>query len=77
MMWVCTITHSKILWMCAVMHVAYYAVKGSRNIELACLKKKKERKKIILPVLRVSWFGTFAMLSCAIGSLFGHENTRR
>ena len=31
-----------------MMHVAYYAVKGSRNIELACLKKKKERKSFCL-----------------------------
>jgi len=43
------------------------------GIELACLKKEEKH----FACFASSWFGTFAMLSCATGSLAGHENTRR
>jgi len=53
-------------------------VRDSDNTELARLKKKEERKKEKhFARFASSWFATFAMLSRAIGSLVGHENTRR
>jgi len=50
-------------------------VRGSRCIELARLKKEEEEKQF--DRFAVVWLGTFAMLSHAIGSPVGHENTRR
>jgi len=56
-------------------------VRGSRSNELARLKKKEEeeerKKEKHLARFVSSWFGTFAMLSRATGSLVGHENTGR
>ena len=49
-------------------------VKESRKFELARLKKKKE-KQFGRPV--TFRFDTFAMLFCATGHVFRHENTRR
>jgi len=42
-------------------------------IELARLKKEEKQFGRFAAV----WLGTFVMLSRAIGSLVGHENTRR
>jgi len=54
-------------------------VRGSRSIELARLKKerKKEEEEKQFGRFAPVWLGTFAMLSRAIGSLVGHENTQR
>jgi len=49
-------------------------MRGSHNIELAHLKKKGRRKEKHLSRFASSLFGNFAMLSCATGSLVGHEN---
>ena len=47
--------------------------KPAREVdELARLKKGKH-----LACFAAVWLGTFTMLSHAIGSLVGHENTRR
>ena len=48
-------------------------VRDSDNTELARLKKEEKH----FARFASSWFGTFAMLSRAIGSLVGHENSRR
>jgi len=51
-------------------------VKESRKFELACLKKKRKKKKekhFGRPV--TFWFGTFAMLFSATGCVVCHENT--
>jgi len=53
-------------------------VRDSDSTELARLKKKKEerrKKEKHFARFASSWFGTFAMLSRATGSLAGHENT--
>jgi len=54
-------------------------VRSSRNVELARLKKKEERKKKEKHFDRFAafWFGTFVMLFRATRDLVGHENTRR
>ena len=54
-------------------------VRDSDTTELARLKKKEERKKKEkqFRCFAAVWLGTFAMLSRAVGSLVGHENTRR
>ena len=56
-------------------------VRESVDTELARLKKEEEeerkKKEKHLARFASSWFGTFAMLSRAIGSLVSHENTRR
>ena len=51
-------------------------MRGSRSNELARLKKKKKERKKEKHLARFvsSWFGTFAMLSRASGSLVGHED---
>jgi len=51
-------------------------VRDSGNTELARLKKERKKEKHFARFAS-SWFGTFAMLSRAIGSLVGHENSRR
>ena len=48
-------------------------VKESRKFELARLKKKEKQ----FGRLVTFQFGTFAMLFCANGHVFRHENTRR
>jgi len=48
-------------------------VRDSDNTELARLKKEEKH----FARFASSWFGTFAMLSRATGSLVGYENTRR
>jgi len=52
-------------------------VKESRKFELARLKKKKKKKEKHFGCLVTFWFGTFAMLFCATGCVFRHENTRK
>ena len=53
-------------------------MRSSRNVELARLKKKEERKKEKhFDRFAASWFGTFVMLFRATKGLVGHENTRR
>ena len=48
-------------------------VRDSDTTELARLKKEEKQFGCFAAV----WLGTFAMLSRAVGSLVGHENTRR
>ena len=40
-------------------------------------KERKKKKEKQFGRFAAVWLGTFAMLSRAIGSLVGHENTRR
>jgi len=52
-------------------------VRGSRCIELARLKKEEEEEEKQFGRFAAVWLGTFAMLSRTIGSLVGHESTRK
>jgi len=54
-------------------------VRGSDDTELARLKKeeRKKKKEKHLALFASSWFGTFAMLFRATGSVVGHENTQQ
>ena len=47
-------------------------MKESRNFELAHLKKKKMKEKLLGCVV-TSWFHTFAMLICFTECIVGHE----
>jgi len=40
-------------------------------------RKKEEEEEKQFGRFAAVWLGTIAMLSCAIGSVVGHENTRR
>ena len=76
----CTTLEKAMDWCTAQWKMLLFCVKTimkeSRKFELACLKKKKKKEKHFGRQVTF-WFGTFAMLFSATGSVVRHENTRR